>query len=269
MGTDNMDSPLLKIALPYVVESLTYIYNLCIEQNSFPPALKTAKVIPLPKTKDISDFNNFRSIFLLSILSKPLERHIHKHLTQFIEDRHLFHPSQSGFRQRHSCHTALIRAFDSWLTAINQAQLTGAVFLDFKRAFDLVNHIILLKKLSIYLQNSSTVSLFKSYLQDRTQPVFLNGYFSTEGVVKCGMPQGSVLGPLLFKSKQNCLQLRCVNRTVVSQSTREGATWGKVSFGTLVELSICKTSLKRTVITAADGSRTAIKAQAVFGQLLW
>ena len=130
MGPDNINSLLLKIALPYVVESLTYIDNLCIEQNCFPPALKTAKVIPLPKTKDLSDPSNFRPISLLSIISKPLERHTHKHLTRFIEDRHLFHPSQSGFRQRHSCHTALIRVCDSWLTVISQAQFTGAVFLD-------------------------------------------------------------------------------------------------------------------------------------------
>ena len=81
MGPDNTNSFLLKIALPFVVESLTYIYNLCIQQNCFPPALKTAKVIPLPKTKDLSDPNNFRPISLLSILSKPLERLIHKHLT--------------------------------------------------------------------------------------------------------------------------------------------------------------------------------------------
>ena len=104
----------------------------------------------------------FRPISLLSTLTKPLERHIHKHLTQFIYDRNISHPFQSGFRQRHPCHTALIRVCDTWLAAINQTQLTGAVFLDLKKAFDLVNHTILLQKLSIYLQNSSTMSLLKS-----------------------------------------------------------------------------------------------------------
>ena len=129
MGPDNINSFLLKLALPHVVESLTHVYNLCIEQNSFPPALKAPKVIPLPKTK-VSDPNNFRPISLLSILTKLLERHIHKHLTQFIEDRNLLYPLQSGFRQRHSCHTDLIRVCDTWLAAINQTELTGAVFLD-------------------------------------------------------------------------------------------------------------------------------------------
>ena len=108
MGPDNVNSYLLKLDLPSVVESLTYVYNLCIQQNTFPPALKAAKVIPLPKAKDLSDPNDFRPISLLSILTKPLERHIDRHLTQFIEDRNLFHPFQSGFRQRHSCHTVLI-----------------------------------------------------------------------------------------------------------------------------------------------------------------
>ena len=90
VGPDNINSFLLKLALPYVVESLTHVYNLCIEQNSFPPALKAGKVSPLPKTKDLSDPNNFRPISLLSILTKAFERHIRKHLTQFIEDRIFF-----------------------------------------------------------------------------------------------------------------------------------------------------------------------------------
>ena len=72
------------------MESLTYIYILCIQQNCFPPTLKAAKVILLPETKDLSDPSNFRPISLLSILSKPLERHIHKHLTHFIKDHNLF-----------------------------------------------------------------------------------------------------------------------------------------------------------------------------------
>ena len=78
MGPNNINSFLLKLALPYVVESLTHVNNLCIEQNNFPPALKAAKVIPLPKTRDLCDPNNSRPISLLSVLTKPPERHIHK-----------------------------------------------------------------------------------------------------------------------------------------------------------------------------------------------
>ena len=102
MGPDNINSMMLKLALPYAVESLTYIYNLRIQHNIFPSALKAAKVIPLPKTKDLTDPNTFRPISLLSILSKPLEKHVHKHLILFIEDHNLFHPFQSGFRRHHS-----------------------------------------------------------------------------------------------------------------------------------------------------------------------
>ena len=123
MGPDNINSYMLKLALPYVVESSTYVYNYCIQQNIFPPAVKAAKVISLLKAKDLSDPNNFRAISLLFNLTKSLERHFHKHLAQFIEDRNLFHPFQSSFRQRHSCHTALIRVFDTWLAAISQAQI--------------------------------------------------------------------------------------------------------------------------------------------------
>ena len=117
MGPDNVNSYLLNLALPYVLESLTYVYNLCIQQNTFPPALKAAKVIPLPKANDLSDLNNFRPISLLSILTKPLEIHIHKHLEHFIEGRKLFQSFQSGFCQPHSCDTALVRVCDTWLAA--------------------------------------------------------------------------------------------------------------------------------------------------------
>ena len=108
----------------------------------FPSALKAAKVIPLPKTKDCIDPNTFRPISLLSTLSKLFEKHIHKHLILFIED----HPFQSGFRRQRSCHTALIRLCDTWLSAVNKTQVAGAVFLDLKRAFDLVDHSIRLRK---------------------------------------------------------------------------------------------------------------------------
>ena len=153
-----------------------------------PPPPKAAKVIPLLKAKVLSDPSNCRPICLLSVLTKPLARHVHENLTQFIEDRNLLHPFQSGFRLRHSCHKALTRVCDTWLATVNLAQNTGAVYLDLKKAFDLVDHTILLQKSVLGLQKPSTVSLLKSYLHDRTQRVFLKGNCSTAEVVNCRVP---------------------------------------------------------------------------------
>ena len=119
-GCDGISVKLLKIALPYIAETLTYIYNLCIQKNVFPTAFKRAKVIPLPKTKTIStDLNDYRPISILSVLTKTLERRIHKHLTNFLETHQLFHSFQSGFRCGHSCQTAVSRLTDIWLSAFN------------------------------------------------------------------------------------------------------------------------------------------------------
>ena len=197
-GPDAINVFLLKTALPYIIEPLTYIYNLCIRQSVFPDIFKKAKVIPLPKSKAPSSPNDFRPISLLCVLSKPLEKHIYQHLIDFIEHHELFHPFQSGFRKYHSCHTALVRLCDKWLTSINKSEITGVIFLDFKKAFDLVNHDILLKKLSIYFQNRNTLDLLSSFLHDRTQYVHFGGSSSKEGTITCGVPQGSILGPLLF-----------------------------------------------------------------------
>ena len=197
-GPDEISNKLLKLSLPYTVESLTYIFNLCIQKNTFPVAFKRAKVIPLPKSKITSDITNYRPISLLSVLSKLLERHVHTHLTSHMEARSLFHPLQSGFRSKHSCTTALSLLTDKWLSAMNNSELSGAVFLDLTKAFDTVNHQILLDKLALYLGGLSSIPFFKSYLEERTQRVYVHGSYSYEGTVSHGVPQGSVLGPLLF-----------------------------------------------------------------------
>ena len=114
----------------------------------FSAIFKRVKVIPLPKTKTISsDLNDYRHMSILPVLTKPLEKHIHKHLIDFLETRDLFHSFQSGFRRGHSCQNALTRLTDTWLSALNKRQISGAVFfLDLRNTFDLVNHNILLKK---------------------------------------------------------------------------------------------------------------------------
>ena len=208
-GSDNISAYLLKLALPYVIEPLTYAYNLCINQNIFPSLLKDAKVIPLPKTKDVSDPTNYRPISILSVLSKPLERHIHKHLLHHLQSNELLVPSQSGFRPYHSCQTALTKMCENWLSAVNKnnPSIVGAVFLDFHKAFDTVDHSILDRKLALYLGNHESTDFLRSYMSHRRQFVYVNGERSEYGTIKSGVPQGSILGPLLFSIYINDLPL--------------------------------------------------------------
>ena len=173
---------------------LTY----ALRKNVFPSELKKAKVVPLPKSTDKTNPTNYRPISLLSVLSKLLEKHVDIYLNDYLEKRQLLHPFQSGFRRKYSCNTALARLTNSWLTAMNKSEVSGVLFLDLKKAFDLVDHDILLNKLAIYLKNSSSLPFFQSYLHNRTQCVLLYGSYSSKESVKCGVPQGSVLGPILF-----------------------------------------------------------------------
>ena len=198
MDTQNLNSSFLKLSLPYISSPLTYIYNLCLAKYCFPATFKSAKVIPLAKSKDTDNIENYRPISILPILSKPLEKHIHYYLSQYMEENDLFYKLQSGFRPKHSCHTALTRLCDTWLGALNNHNVVGSVFLDLRKAFDLVDHDILVQKLQLYLGNHAVSSLFISYLSSRTQAVYCNGTISKTGKLACGVPQGSILGPLLF-----------------------------------------------------------------------
>ena len=147
----------------------------------------------LPKVKNPLNVDDFRPISVLSILSEPLEKHVHKHLISYLDIHHILHPLQSGFRPKHSCHTALTRLIDSWLFAIYDSKLIGAVFLDLRKAFDLVNHDILINKLKVYLNENETIRFFKSFLENRQQYVSVNESASFQGHVEVGVPQGSVV----------------------------------------------------------------------------
>ena len=151
---------------------------------------------------------------MLSVLSKPLERHVHHHLSTFMEKHNLFHTLQSGFRSKHPCHTALSAMCDMWLSAVDHSEIVGAVFLDFRKAFDLVDHTILLQKLRIYFNNSSVVPFFQSYLSDILQYVCANDKLSAMATMQSRVPQGSILGPLLFCIFINDLPLHIQDKKV-------------------------------------------------------
>ena len=197
-GLDDVSCRVLKLARPAIVDSLTYILNLSLSTGTFPSTWKEANVIPLHKGGDLDNTNNYRPISILPVVSKIIERAVHNHVYSYLSDHDILNEHQSGFRPKHSTETALADMVDDWLTNINSGKMTGVAFIDLRKAFDTVNHDILIDKLRNIGASSSTLKWFKSYLNGRVQSVTFNGVVSHKLPVNVGMPQGSILGPLLF-----------------------------------------------------------------------
>ena len=197
-GLDNIGPRILNMSADVVTPSLLFIINKSISTGKFPSVWKEAKVKPLFKNGNKEDVNNYRPISILPTVSKLIEKWVESQFSNYLNEFNLFYKSQSGFRPKHSTESALILTIDSWLKAINEGKIIGCVLVDFRKAFDLVDHQILLKKLQCYKCSDLSLSWFKSYLSHRTQRVALNSNVSEPSEIVHGVPQGSILGPLLF-----------------------------------------------------------------------
>ena len=189
---------MLKVARHELSIPFSNICNTSFTEGIFPEIIKVAKVIPSHKKGPTDDVNNYRPISLHSVFSKIIEKLMVVRLTTYLELHEIIYPNQFGFRQGYSTSHSLISITETIKKTLDNNNYGCGVFIDLRKAFDTVNHGILLQKLEHYGIRDSASSWFKSYLTNRRQYVHLNGINSETKNVTCGVPQGSVSGPLLF-----------------------------------------------------------------------
>ena len=195
---DKIPSKLLKLAEDIVSPSLTHIFNESMRTGIFPSEWKLAKVSPIFKKGAKTDSNNYRSISVITIVSKIFEKIIYDQLYAYLNNNNLLNNCQSGFRSLHSTLTALLEATNNWSLNIDNGLINGVIFIDLKKAFDTIDHNILLRKLSTYGFDENFLKWFEPYFDKRSQRCNVNGYISGTNQITCVFPQGSILGPLLF-----------------------------------------------------------------------
>ena len=197
-GPDGLDPFLLKAAAPIIAEPITHIFNMSIGLNQVPVTWKQAYVTPLLKAGNQSDLNNYRPISNLSVLSKILESLVASQLKSYLDSLNILNNMQSGFRSRHSTVSATLKVFDDIKEALDNKLMCVSLFIDLTKAFDTVDHPLLINTLLRAGIGCNALKWFHSYLNNRSQIVKDGNIMSDPVTVTKGVPQGSVLGPFLF-----------------------------------------------------------------------
>ena len=197
-GPNSILTKVLHLLQDQISNHFATICNLSFSTGVFSPIVKTAKVIPIHKKNSKLEVSNYRPISLLSNIDKIFEKLMHSRLTEFLEGKQILYYRQFGFRKDFSTNHAILTLLESIQKALDDGQFACGIFIDLEKAFDTVSHDILLEKLNHYGIRGIANDWFRSYLSDRTQVVSINDFNSDYKIVKHGVPQGSVLRPLLF-----------------------------------------------------------------------
>ena len=193
-GADNISNQLLKTIKQELCKPLTIIINQMIETGVYPEKFKISKITPIYKKNERTNIANYRPISLLPMLSKIFERVIHTQLYTYFDENKLLSEQQYGFREKHSTELAAVKLVDYINHEMDIGNTPEAIFIDLSKAFDTLNFDILIHKLQFYGLSGNSLALMKSYVTGRMQYVLFNNL----AIITTGIPQGSILGPLLF-----------------------------------------------------------------------
>jgi len=205
-GVDGISITMIKQCLVHIIPCLCHIFDHCLQYGVFPSIWKMAQVIPIPKKKEPVDPRDFRPVSLISVLAKICEKIVFSQINKYLSEKNILSSAQSGFRKGHSTTTTLIKTTDEIRAAIDNRELSLMILFDFSKAFEKVHHNLLIVKLKSMGFSRAALSWFEAYLTSRQQRVLVDqNKFSSWTDLDTGIPQGSVMGPLLYSLYVNDL----------------------------------------------------------------